>query len=388
MKSTNNGDTIYVLGAGASMGAKRIPGDHWTQGLKMPSASNFFADIFYLPETEHRDETYVNALGLTYENVNDFLVRAWGMKRNTRGFDIKDWQSVNIEDVFTFLDVGERMFKKGTNYHMAFQKSKDYLEDFISIIILSRCQDQRCEYLEKIFRKMSPTDTIISFNWDILADSTLDFLGNAQFTNYLKLMSEKTISISEYKKAGLFLKLHGSVNWFFCNNRSCPNYREIRLPTAANQHLPHFPGVGSFSKCERCKEESKFFLVPPVSNKVLIHQNSFLHKLWLIAREKLAYADKIVFIGYSFPSTDFYTEWLFRQINFLVGRKPEITIVNPEVKNKDSQVMKRYKTIFKDHKFQKFATLREYAEFIENGGAIHSPTTTFAKSHSKKTRRI
>ena len=50
--------------------------------------------------------------------------------------------------------------------------------------------------------------------------------------------------------------------------------------------------------------------------------------------------------------------------------------------------MKRYKTIFKGHKLQKFATLREYAEFIENGGAIPSPTITYAKSRSKKTRWI
>jgi len=374
MESNNRIETIYVLGAGASIGAKRIPEDHWTRGLKMPSASNFFADIFYLPETKHRDETYVNALGLTYENVNDLLVRAWGMKRNTEDFDIRDWQNINIEDVFTFLDVGERMLRKGTNFYTAFQKSKDYLEDFIALMILTRCMGQRCEYLEKIFRKLTSADTIISFNWDTLADSTLDFLGNAQFTNYLKLLSEKTIKISEYKKSGLFLKLHGSVNWFFCNNKSCSAYSKIRLPTTKNQHLPYNPIVGQSGKCEKCKEELKFFLVPPVSNKAIIHRNSFLHALWLIAREKLAYTDKIVFIGYSFPSTDFYTEWLFRQINFLVGGKPEITVVNPKVKSRNSQLMKRYKTIFRGHKLQTFSTLKEYAEFVENTAPLQKET--------------
>jgi len=380
MKNNGSSDTIYVLGAGASIGAKRIPEDHLGSGLKMPSASNFFVDIFYSAETEHHSERYVNFLGLTYERVNEFLVRAWGMKRNIEAFDIKDWQNINIEDVFTFLDVGERMFAKGTNYYKAFQQSKSHLEDFIAHMILVRCEGQRCEHLEKVFRKMNLADTIITFNWDTLADTTLDYLQNVQFENYLKLMSGDSIKISEYKEAGLLLKLHGSVNWFFCENRKCPDYKKIRLPITKNLHLPYNPITGSSGKCKTCKNDLRFFVVPPVSNKEIIHQNSYLHKLWLIAREKLAYIYKIVFIGYSFPSTDFYTEWLFRQINFLVGGKPEIIVVNPEVNNRNSPVMKRYKAIFRDHKFQKFSSLKEYAEFVESRGEVASPAPRGAET--------
>jgi len=369
MKSNNNGDTIYVLGAGASIGAKRIP-DDFRNSLRMPSANNFFADIFYQSKTEHNSERYINYLGMTYKGVNEFLVRAWGMKRNIDAFDIRDWQNLNIEDVFTFLDVGERMFNKGTNYYENFRKGKEYLERFIFFGILSRCEGQRCAYLEKIFRRSNPTDTVISFNWDTLADSTLDYLENAQFENYLRLMAKDSIKISEYKDVGLLLKLHGSINWYFCENKKCPEYERIRLPTTKNRHLSY--GLGG--KCKTCKKELKFFIVPPVSNKEIIHRNSSLHKLWLIAREKLTYADKIVFIGYSFPSTDFYTEWLFRQINFLVGGKPEITVVNPEAKNRNSQVMKRYRTIFRGHKFQTFSTLKEYAEFVENTAPLQKET--------------
>ena len=137
-------DTIYVLGAGASIGAKRIPEDYLRSSLKMPSANNFFADVFYHSETERHSKQFINVLGLTYEGVNDFLVRAWGMTRNINAFDIQDWQDINIEDVFTFLDVGERMFHKGTNYYKAFQKSKMYLEEFIVDMILQRCKAFYC----------------------------------------------------------------------------------------------------------------------------------------------------------------------------------------------------------------------------------------------------
>lgn len=359
-------DTIYVLGAGASIGAKRIPEDYLRSSLKMPSANNFFADVFYRSETERHSKRFVNVLGLSYEGVNDFLVRAWGMTRNINIFDIQDWQDINIEDVFTFLDVGERMFHKGTNYHKAFQESKTDLEVFIVDMILQRCIGQRCEYLEKIFNKLKPTDTIISFNWDTLADATLDYIGNNQFRNYLMIMSEDSIKIGKFKKVGLLLKLHGSVNWLQCKNPDCSDYDRIRLPLSRKRHPLLNASLDAFCECGTCKHRLSFFIVPPVSNKAIIHRNSFLHKLWLISREKLQYASRIVFIGYAFPSTDFYTEWLFRQIYFLAEGRPEITVVNPEIKKKNSEVSRRYKAIFGGYKFETFNTLKEYAEYVEN----------------------
>ncbi|MCI0329528.1 MAG: hypothetical protein L0196_01040 [candidate division Zixibacteria bacterium] len=98
-----------------------------------------------------------------------------------------------------------------------------------------------------------------------------------------------------------------------------------------------------------------------MSNK-LIEQNTFLHKLWLIAREKLPYAKRIVFIGYSFSPIDFYAEWLFRQLRFSTHDMPEIIVVNPEMFKKGSPVSKRYKTIFKDFKLVKYRTLADFAK--------------------------
>jgi len=358
---------MYVLGAGASIGAKRIPENVGLgSSLKMPSTKNFFADIFYQAETDHSSERYLNYLGLTYEGVNDFLVRAWGMKRNVDGFDIRDWQNINIEDVFTFLDVGEKMFNKGTNYYQAFQKSKVYLEHFIVDMILFRCLRQRCKHLERIFKNLNPPDTIISFNWDTLADATLDYLGNSQFKNYLKIMSEDSVKISSYKNLGLFLKLHGSVNWLFCENNNCADHNKIRLPISDKRHPLLNVSLDNFDKCRKCNQRLKHLIVPPISNKMIIHKNSFIHKLWLIAREKLASASKIVFVGYSFPTTDFYVEWLFRQIYFLVGGEHEIIVVNPEMKRRNSEVSKRYRNIFRNHIIRTFDTLQEYAEYIEN----------------------
>ena len=362
-------NTIYVLGNGASMGSKREP-KHFLSRYKMPSSKNFFLDTFYTPKTKRAPEHYLNMLGMTYEGTSDFLIRAWGIKRKLKGLDVEDWENINIEDVVTFLDVGEKMFSRGSNYYHAFQKSKSYLVKFIVLMIWFRSLDQKCEYLEKIFRKINPTDTIISFNWDTLADFTLDHLRSIQLDNYLKIMSNDAINTGEYKKKGIFLKLHGYVNWVVCNNRKCINYKKIKIPQSKKRQKLEVP-LNKFDRCSHCNSRLEHFIIPPVSNKMIIHKNSLVHNLWMLAREKLAGASKIIFIGYSFPSTDFYVEWLFRQVYFLVDDKRidfkhEIVVINPDMYKKDSETLRRYKTIFRDYKITTFRTLRSYAKFISH----------------------
>lgn len=372
MNKDKNKKTIIVLGNGASIGSNRYPirSSLEQSMLKMPSAQNFFYDLFHIDETDYRQEKFVNFLGLTYEQVHDLLVRAWGLTKNIKSFNVREWRNINIEDIFTFLDLGEKMYNKGTCYYIAFSKAKELLEDFIWITLWHRCKEQHCEHLLNIFYKLKPNDDIISFNWDTIADYTLERAQNIQYKNYLKLMADNKPSIRKYTKPGLFLKLHGSLNWIVCQNKKCKYYENPRIPFSKN--IKGFPRLhsGNYDKCPTCKRKrSKSFIIPPVSNK-LIYKNTFLHKLWLIAREKLSYANRIVFIGYSFPVTDFYSEWLFRQIYFLIGGRFAITVVNPEMFKKGSVVPKRYKAIFKHCKITKYRTLADYAKKIRYANEI------------------
>lgn len=95
----------------------------------------------------------------------------------------------------------------------------------------------------------------------------------------------------------------------------------------------------------------------------MIHENSFLKNQWLIAREKLLDVNELIFIGYSFPPTDYYTEWLFRQLNFIEKRNDiKITVVNPEYGKRGSLVTKRYKTIFRGYDIIGFKSLKDYSK--------------------------
>ncbi|MCI0329828.1 MAG: hypothetical protein L0196_02590 [candidate division Zixibacteria bacterium] len=121
MKKDFNNSTLFVLGAGASIGAKRYPIESsWRESVsKMPSSQHFFADLFHVGGTDSNPEHFVNMLGPMYEGTDNLIKLAWGIKKGTNWENPGDWKSINVEDVFTFLDVGERVYNKGTGYHFA-----------------------------------------------------------------------------------------------------------------------------------------------------------------------------------------------------------------------------------------------------------------------------
>jgi len=350
--------TLLVLGAGASIGAAKYPIESSLREAmaKMPSSENFFHDLFFQGKTDTHGKGYLNVLGLTSEGVNYLIVRAWALKNNLKHFDPDEWRQINIEEVFTFLDIGERMYPQGTRYQRGFRTCKRELEAFITSFLSVKSEGFHCEHLMHILFALEPTDSIISFNWDTIADFTLQQTGLPPYAGYLDLMTAEPLRVSDFVHRGVLLKLHGSLNWIVCPNPQCALHGKIRL-AVRNQKLLRF---FEMHKCPECgNDRAEPFIVPPTSQK-LIRGGTVLHKLWLLAREQLQYCRRIIFIGYSFPTTDFYSEWLFRQIYFLQGSLPEIIVVNPAIMKTESTTAKRYEKIFRGCRIHKFATLESF----------------------------
>jgi len=281
----------------------------------MPSGENFFHDMFFQGKTHTHANRYLNVLGLTSEGVNDLIVRAWAMKNNMEHFDPDEWRQINIEEVFTFLDIGEGMYPQGTQYQRAFRICRRELQEFVTSFLAMKSDGLHCEHLMDIIFRLQPTDSIVSFNWDTIADFTLQRVDCASYGGYLDLMMAEPLQVSDFVHRGVLLKLHGSLNWIICPNSQCRLHGKIRL-AAEGRTLLRFMTMHACPACGN--NRGRPFTVPPTSQK-LIRRGSILHKLWLLAREQLQYCRRIVFIGYSFPTTDFYSEWLFRQIYFMEG---------------------------------------------------------------------
>ncbi len=327
----------------------------------MPSADNFFYDLFRISKTDNKPAMSINFLGLTFENVNELITKSWDI--NNDGFDPTEWKGINIENVMTFFEVGSKMHPTGSVEQKAFKKAQDYLLQFLYPFMPMICEEQHCEYLLQIFLGLGKKDTVISYNWDTIADYTLEAAGSIQFRNYAKLLRTEVINPKDFRDQGLLLKLHGSFNWMVCQNRSCSNYNKIQPPFQKNRYK--FLTMRQTWNCSSCGGISlRPLIVPPISNK-MIHKNSFLRNQWLIAREKLLDVNELVFIGYSFPPTDYYTDWLFRHINLIEERpRLKVTVVNPEYGKRYSYVTKRYNAIFKNHDIESYKTLEEYTQTV------------------------
>ena len=161
---TQNKRTIIVLGAGASIGSKRYPINSSFDQMRdrMPSADNFFYDLFRVNRTDKRAPGSLNFLGLTFEGVNDLITRAWNINRN--GFEPDEWKGVNIEEVMTFFEVGSKMFHARSNERKMYLKAQEYLLVFMYPFIPLICQDQHCEYLLDIIFRLNKNDSIFSYN--------------------------------------------------------------------------------------------------------------------------------------------------------------------------------------------------------------------------------
>lgn len=354
---------LLVIGAGASIGAKRYPIESSLDEVanRMPSADNFFYDLFKTNKTDNRPASSLNFLGLTYENLNDLITRSWNI--NESSFDPEEWKNVNIEEVMTFFEIGSKMYPKNSGYQKVFKKAQKYLLDFIHPLLTIRSDGQHCEYLMNVMISLKSNDSIISFNWDTIAEQTLQRINAIQLKNYAKLLREKNINIDYFRNRGVLLKLHGSLNWFSCNNPKCKEFNKIKPPFQDKRY--QLLKINQLWECKSCgNKRLEHIIIPPVSEK-MIYRKSFLKKQWLIARNLLIDTTELIFIGYSFPPTDYYSEWLFRQLNFVEGKKkPKIIIVNPDYKKRNSLVWKRYNTIFRDYEIEHHNTLKEYSKIL------------------------
>lgn len=357
-------NTLIVLGAGASIGSRRYPIEGSVQEAfpMMPSSRNFFYGLFKGKAKLGESRRFLNMLGVMYEGTNWLINQAWGMDKPESGFDPEQWRGINVEEVLSFVDIGSRMYSRGATYQKGFSIARSSLIQFIVMMLMTRTDGQHCELLMELFLSLRPRDSIISFNYDTLADHTLQRVKKSHFRAYANLMSGKFPRVRDYASRGILLKLHGSVNWRVCTNRQCRYYKRPYIPfTTKKRVLPRIFG-GGFGDCLGCGEKRhETAIIPPMTEKSL-DRHDFFHRLWLIARAQLPRFDRIVFVGYSFPSNDAYSDWLFRQLRFIDQKRPQIIVVNPEALKSRNPVRQRYVSLFRGFDIDFYGTLASFVE--------------------------
>lgn len=307
--------TIYVLGAGASkpsgapMQAELLPlildpaRDPRTRRLS--SYGKFVRHQQEVKAFLERVFRYPREMDVTLEDAMTTIDRALLAKETVRGMP-----PVQLAEA-------QRALVACTVEVIAACLERSYLDPAAKAFEerLARFAEARIEAAAR----REEASSFISLNWDIIMDGALYRAGAGRqaFVDYGSLAYHYDDEMSPYHVGGRLtntealsdhglhglklLKLHGSFNWVTCP--TCGRlYVKISQKIATDV-------VRQRTHCEPCGEA---VLQPIVVTPSLLKDLGLVHlkMVWHMAALELSQADRLVFLGYSFPQADFEFRYL------------------------------------------------------------------------------
>lgn len=278
---------VYFLGAGASVFAN------------IPTFNDF-----------HNSATEIyNAISLEKENQVKELFE------KVLGYWNKNFNEFNIEDFYSAVELDEMLSKDIIDKKkQEIPTSKD-IENFIAFTIKRAFRAVNDNLYEIFLNGISSSNSaIITTNWDIaLETSSRQFSLTEDWMDYESVQAYNKVNSPTCKPFSYpscrVLKLHGSLNWGFCENCGVMYYfdeiyDELTLAKECKD-----------DKCKKNGSKLKQIIVPPKLSKLVKSEEpnksnspkspySRLVFIWINARHYLKSCEKIYFIGYSFPETD------------------------------------------------------------------------------------
>lgn len=284
--------TTYVFGAGASAGSD----------FQLPCMKGFFSKCISRKK---------------YKNLTRFIE----MYFNGESLD-----NLNLEDVITTLDLGCDQFGKLDNgIDPFFYSAKD---DFLNYIIerldypAKTSGHKYCDKHVEILRQLNDDDSVITLNYDLVVEWSLR-QAQKKLPDENDRMLERLDSIlasathyyggpspvlpRETTKMGYLLKLHGSINWFYCPRSGCPHNHAFY----SSYYSGTINDVPAHQLCQACGEKLERVIVPPTMGKVF---NRFpkMGFIWSLAHREISLSNRVVIIGASLAASDYYFRWLLR----------------------------------------------------------------------------
>ena len=312
-----NQKVAFLLGAGASKPSPSC----------IPTVMELLESL--LQRARRIDREQINSLihacndqGIT--NIEDLLTAVYIMdfySRNPRVLDLIQSQM--------FVDTRRPGFPRypgaGTQY--ATVSSAAYLQDTLQVLfgllsnlMLPARPNSGHESIASYVRN-NDDSSIITTNYDCCMDLAL--LGNGSEPGY-------TIKFSNYhsessSKAVPLIKLHGSLNWFYC--QTCQNVSLMQIKEAFKDFADRKSEYPIISVCADCGDQRRGLLVPP--NAMKFDVASPLQSLIGEAAGKFETATLIIVVGFSFSEADAYISRMISKA-MLDNEKARMIVVDPD----------------------------------------------------------
>lgn len=244
----------------------------------------------------------------------------------------------------------------------------------------------QCRYHDEIAGWLDPGDTVISFNYDLLVDRSLESRGDwAKNDGYglrFHRIGSRTGDDVEWRppldteSRVRLLKLHGSLNWLYPRdswqqmNLDLYTGKPLRssdvlycLDELASDWERDHPLYEWWARYEHEEDDYIFdlhsLIVPPTLNKAYRNSEKFLGPLWGEALElMLTRVQELYFIGYSLRQQDLRSWWLFRKVASESQSLRRVVVVDPS-----DEVFERISRVFQGLNVERGErTLGEFAD--------------------------
>lgn len=353
---------VFVLGAGASYGDSLEPTGGAKQTRKAPGSpppliAGFFRRSLY------------QALGYDPSQAEADYEEVFRYARNTLGIHDQlgegKWESLDLEDLFTSIEVHREFSAPESDEFGRLLVIRNKLARYVQRILGFCTSGTFGKHSRSLVSKLTMEDSVITFNYDLLIDQEfyrLEPTGKGEFAHYenfqsIVLGAEAGGLLGPSGAEGLYLKLHGSLNWSRCTNPSCPRSSALIIDRDVPAILDLRMGIGE-RRCSVCDGELAPLLIPPLVDKPIV-ENPAIRASWGLARKRLTQASTVVVIGYSAPPTDFRSKWLLRST---VGARKDVQVIVVDPANGKDEFKARLETVFPlgyDDNFKHFCEIED-----------------------------
>jgi hypothetical protein len=316
--------TIVILGAGATLGASKID-PTWKPPLMQnlscvlnPSLPVFSQGndspkiLKSLKEILDTTDTW-NDFELLFTLFQVFDIASKNLKKNNVIINENDLQVLLLNHISDNVHLKE--FNLNTHELECLNKLKcyylkngiDVINAPINIMLFFRraiyeymyraITSVRCIYHHKLFRDLKNEDTVVSFNYDEIADYCLADMGKL-WKNSFKDLGFAEISLPENKNEQdcvTFLKVHGSFNWTTKLNELGYFIDEVYYEKPTSKYNGQAMIHGN----------TPYGVVLPYRHKGFIYSNIPIYKHHIDRFiDVLRLSDKVIIVGKSFLNTD------------------------------------------------------------------------------------
>lgn len=279
---------IYVLGAGAPRDAN------------IPLTNEIIPRILKENPNIHEEPLRISTISLHI--LVDYLKEIAG-NEYLSSLDIEDLLSITyfplvLKELTQWDDNKISNFRRHLIWGILFEIEK-------------ALNNNRNQYTYQFFTKMiDEKDSIISLNYDLLFEKFLiEKFGTINYNLDLELLSESGMK-DEYTYSDFnFIKLHGSMNLFYCD--CCHKFTPMNYPNAMISEDPNLH-IGNIKIACPADDGGNLIavIIPPAGEKSEVAP--ILRPCWEKAFNLLKVADDIFFIGISFRENDIWLRFLFQ----------------------------------------------------------------------------